>query len=278
MKYVIVFDIDVVLAHQDLRDDEEMDLARSLHPDSPVTTFEHDRSKVMGFWLPYMDVLFDYLMKFDSRIVIFSSSIEERNVSIINQALTQVYGEDKYRDLLEKGQFKILSKQHLRPGDRERKEFGNFIKDLTIVVQNGEDIENAILIEDQPSYAAHDQVFCIKSFDLEEWCYTASPNSRHSFRKNGTYYLLGLFKEYFENKKYSDLSLRAGLKTMFEEQHGKIHDKGIYYPSDYFYIDDRGESSHVNAKFTTAMLDSGLAEVQKKYPEASFYGTELMKK
>lgn len=270
---VIVFDIDGALAHQDTMDEKEREEVKKEHPDSPMAVFRYKNQEVTSFWLPYMDVLFDYLINVNARVVIFSSSIEERNVAVIDQVLTQVYGEAKYRDLKQQGQFEILSKQHLRPGDREKGEYGNFIKDFTVVVKEGEDVENAILIEDQPSYTAHDQRPCIKVLDLENWPFTKSSSPR-SFSKNGTYYLLGLFKEYFENSKYSSLPLRPGIVKIFEDNYEKARHitKEAFYPGEGFYQDGQ-DSRYDTIKSTTVWINSGLEEVKKRYPDAILYGT-----
>lgn len=230
-------------------------------------------------FLPYMDILINYLIKF-GRIVFFSSAIEERNVFILDQWLAQILSKERYIQLKEQRQFAVYSRQHLRDREENNRDLGipyekgAQIKDLRQVLINDEKLINAILLEDQSSYTAYGQHPCVSVIDVEKWELIRLDKNdikrgnayKHYFAKNGTYYLLGLFKYYFENQHYNNLDLRPGIE--------KIYLSNDVAAKNYELCERRCYKPEFN-DFTMQMINLGLEEVHKTYPQAILYGTDL---
>jgi hypothetical protein len=132
---------------------------------------------------------------------------------------------------------------------------GTYVKDLGVVIRDGESLLDVILVEDDPSYIAHDQEPCMYIVDLLSWYLAATNQAREvdHFPKNSIYYMLGLFKTYFEHEKYKKLPLRAWLDQILPED--------MEYYSSFF-------RKH---PFVHNMIDIGLSEVQKQVPDAILY-------
>ena len=256
-KFVIVFDIDGVLCTQSESEFDFQCMAdtvinfKDLHPECPTpATFGYISTTYYHYFPPYLDLLFNYLINNNCRIVFFSAASEERNILILEKLLSELFSEDKYSQFKATGQFKIFSSNHLRPR-KSFEEISAKIKDVSIVLQDDENINNSVLIEDQPSYAAFNTP-CITALNLYQWDLLTLNDSPRCFVKNNTYYLLGIFSDFFNNKKYLSLSLKDWSQSMY------IHKK----PSD------------TNTLFVRNMISLGLQEVAKHRPNAIFYGNQ----
>eukprot|EP01034_Spumella_vulgaris_P029701 gene29701-36792_t len=77
------------------------------------------------------------------------------------------------------------------------------------------------------------------------------------FTKNGIYYMMGVFKEYFESGRYADTSLRDSIRRII--------------PTDCRNF----EANHCVPELPTQMrlTLAGLQEVRQTVPEALFYGS-----
>ena len=270
-KYVVVFDIDDALCT--ILSPRQVEKAKAINTECPIIDWEHTPSDVYThIFVPYLEILFEYLINNGARIVFFSSAVEERNNTVLPQLLKNILGEERYEALKAQGQFEILSRQHLRPGNSDLGEQGNSVKDLTKVVKEGEDLLDAILVEDQPAYTAQGQWPCIKVLDCMRWHADHENHERAAYPKNTTYHLLGLFKTYFENNKYSEMPLRKGIEALCptptpnpeKDNFGRIQPPALFRPDD----DDQ---------FTYEIICLGLNEIRKTHPEAIVYGREYLK-
>ncbi|XP_065218266.1 uncharacterized protein LOC135844087 [Planococcus citri] len=257
---VVVFDIDCTLCKPQVILDQ-LENAKKYHPECPIFFWNN----VSHVFLPYLQVLFDYLIEHDVRIVFFSFGDKERNVLVISQLLTSFWGEVKYEALKTKGQFDIFSMEDTREGIHESEY--EFVKDLKVVLKGPETLSDAILVEDYRGYVAFDQKPYLQIMDLTfwyireenereraEWLYSSywkrnSPN----YHLNSVYFMIGIFKTYFENEKYKILPFRESLNEILPEKK---------YYQDFF-------ETH---SFAYDMFDLGLSEVQKRVPNATFYG------
>ncbi|XP_065219589.1 uncharacterized protein LOC135845055 [Planococcus citri] len=229
-------------------------------------TFTSSRSRVVVF-----DVDDTLCKERDVRIVFFSAGDKERNFLVIPQLLTSFWGKVKFEVLKAKGQFDIFSKENLRRGHRTfRTGEGNYAKDLKVVIREGETLSDVILVDDDHTYCADDQRPLLVTVNLLGWSIKEEDKKekseegplisswdweeKHSsFYLNSVYFMIGVFKTYFENEKYKILPFREGLNVILPEKN--------YYNS--FF------EKHL---FAYDMYDLGLSEVQKRVPNAKFYG------
>ncbi|XP_065217541.1 uncharacterized protein LOC135843534 [Planococcus citri] len=273
---VVAFDIDDTLCTRPdyFRDElEQLNIVRKNHPECPIICFT-DTSCVLNttytyVFLPYLHILFDYLLKEDVRIVFFSAADKRRNLQVIAELLTSFWGTVKFETLKAKGQFDILSLENMREGNKSfRSGEGNYVKDLKAVIRDGETLLDVILVEDDASFVAYDQKPFLRVYNLAFWeirevnhTEMAKDEDPVSFwrRKsphfplNNVYYMLGVFKTYFENERCKKLPFREALNETLPE-------KGYFY--DFFH----------EHSFVYDMFDLGLSEVQKRVPNATFYG------
>jgi hypothetical protein len=158
---VIVFDIDSTLCEELLSSvyntealKKFVEKAKLINPDSPIGFVKHYDADYYCIYqcLPYLDSLFSYLIDHKAMIVFFSAGIEERNVVLLDQILSQSLGEDSYLRLKLQGQFEIFSRNNLTVSRYRYKGEGEYTKDLNKIMRNGECQENAILIEDSSRY------------------------------------------------------------------------------------------------------------------------------
>jgi hypothetical protein len=270
-KTVVVFDIDDTLCT--IAWSEDLKAAKAINTECPIINWKDKRAEVHPHvFVPYLGVLFEYLVKNGVRVVFFSSAVEERNNTVIPKLLKKVLGKERYESLHEQGQFEIFSRQHLREGDSDFGEYGNDVKDLAKVIKEGEDLADAILVEDQPTYTAYGQWPCIKVLDCMLWDITGKNDARDSYPKNTVYHLLGLFKTYFENEEYKQMPLRKGIEKLCPIPPPR-HDNGIKrknQPPPLFRPDN-------DQQFTYRMICLGLDEVRKKHKKAIVYGKKLLK-
>lgn len=127
-----------------------------------------------------------------------------------------------------------------------------YVKDLRTVIRNGESLSNAVLVDDDESYCAHDQ----KSFVHVRMYH--SLGSEDYTRLNSVYYMLGIFKTYFENEKYASLPLREALTQILPANNSAPCSAE----------DDSGTAHHKrwcknNHTFVNRMMDIGLSAVQE---------------
>jgi hypothetical protein len=228
-KFVVVFDLDGAICSLGTFGGSKLPVseAKKLHPECHVVTFEYEGTAYSHYFIPYFKYLITYLIDNGARIVFFSSGIEARNKYVINTLIQESFSQEIIDLWRTQGQFEIFSKPNLIKNQRGEKEnrilgYGNYIKDLNIVLKKDidETIDDAILIEDQPSYAAVGQEPCIKVIDFEFWYPEVTDdvggmcNGEYAFAKNSTYYLLGLFKTYIESKEYNNFPVRTAFKKI----------------------------------------------------------------
>ena len=213
---------------------------------NPITFIE--KNKIHYYYFPpYLEVLFNYLIKSNCRIAFFSAAAEDRNIIILEKLLSETLGKEYYQQLKTSGQFDVFSSHHLRKGQESLREFHYAVKDLSIILKDNEDINNSILIEDQPCYAAYNTP-CITGLNLYRWTISATNDSPFCFAKNNAYYLLGIFNDYFNNKQY----------LSFKEWSQKIS------------LDKKPNDT--NTPFVRDMILSGLQEVKKQHQNIIIYG------
>lgn len=257
-RYVAVFDIDDALCRV-IDDTEQLELIKKYSPECPIITYTHTGDRFKGDYIhsfsPYLNILFEYLIKQGARIAFFSSALKERNISVVPELLTSFWGEARYQTLKSEGQFEIFSRDNLRLGLGVGRE-GNCVKDLSIVIQKDESLLDAVLIENDSSYTAYDQEPCIDVIDL----FSAYLDERrdkeenfYHFAKNSAYYIIGIFKTYFEHAKYNKLPFREGLDQILPTDRRESYSFFKQHP------------------FADKMIRIGLEEVQKKVPDARLY-------
>ena len=212
---VFVFDIDGVLCTNIMNPTEQDYKFSEQNPHMPRIVFKYDGDNYLHCFLPYLDVLFKYLVT-RGRVVFFSSAAEERNVFLVKELLCMLLGKHHYDQLKKQGQFVIYSHQHLKYGNRKTGE-GIQIKDLQQILLYNEHIDEAVLIEDQPSFAVSTQRPVILAMDMDIEFLYMQRETTIDFKMNGTYFLLGLFKYYFENVDYSILPLRKGIEKIYKD-------------------------------------------------------------
>lgn len=208
-KYVAVFDIDNTLCSV-AYSEKDLEFAKKSQPDCPVIIWKHKSGNYPHVFIPYLRVLFDYLLEKGVRIAFFCTAVEERNPAVIPTLLTSFWGRKKFEALKAKGQFAMFSRDDLRPSHEG--EEGMNKKDLKIVIREGESLVDTILVEDDPSYTASGQEPCLVIIDLCRWIQLKDKNNTDPV--DSVYYMIGVFKTYFENSQYNKLPLREGIKQM----------------------------------------------------------------
>jgi len=212
--------------------------------------------RYVHIFLPFLQILFEYLLKHGVRIAFFSSGHKERNLSVLSELLQFFWGIEKYEELKSKAQFAIHStKDDMQERIRAMFEGENTVKDLRKVILDGESLSDIILVDDDQSYRAYDQ----KLFIVVMGLYPAW--SSKTSRLNNIYYKLGLFKTYFEHEKYNKLSLRDGLDLILPTE-GSPHPHETRVFERYF---------NENHPFAQSMMDIGLFEIRKQFPNATLY-------
>eukprot|EP01034_Spumella_vulgaris_P025583 gene25583-32055_t len=101
-------------------------------------------------------------------------------------------------------------------------------------------------------------ILVYESNGCNEYDMSYSDISMKVFAKNTVYYLLGIFKQYFECEEYNQLSLRESIKLILSK------DSPIPYDS---------KRNMPTYPVQMELIHSGLQEVRKKVPEALFYGS-----
>jgi hypothetical protein len=266
MPNVIVFDIDGVLCWQKDVELFNLDELEIDHSECPLVVFSWTEMDYIHCFVPYLDVLIDYLINAGSRIAFFSAGPECRNNIVIERLLIKLFGEERYKELKYDGQFEVFSPKDMRESIPAHGEtHTHCIKDLSIVLKDNETILDSILIEDQSLYSAWDQRPCIVGLVLENLLYDLKETN---FSKNAVYYLLGVFTEYFNNNP-DFLPLKLWVENFFLEKNNQysIHSQ-IEFNRQVCYVPQTTDPWVVN------LINSGLIEVQKKYPDARLFGSQ----
>ena len=220
IKPIIVFDIDETLAF--LYNPAQHGTLEH-HPECPKINISFDNNNEQRhehyICAPYLRELFQYLDQKGARIVFFSAGLESRNVSLVDTLMRYIFqdNETAYPNLYFKGHFKVYSRHHLI----------NNKKDLNIIdYHEGESLENAILIDDKPEWRAPNQDAMIQAF---RFSLSNEEPFFHDLAKNTTYYLIGLFKLYFNDSEKTPITLgeyvsniSLGLDCM-EKQYALLH-------------------------------------------------------
>jgi hypothetical protein len=273
---VVVFDIDETLCfgHHVMGRNKSTDAVQAEYnhrnPECAILSFKYDDSSSWYVFRPYLYILLDYLLKKEVRMAFFSAGIEERNIPLISQLLSQTMGEKEYESLISKGQFRVFSRHHMRkvrPHESGVQVYstGTYVKDLTPIMHNAtqnrnglaDTIDDMILVDDNPSYCAQGQAVCIYTpgsyIELEP----QHMRIAELRLKNNFYYFLGLFMTCFENDSFKTMSLRERISCAIK-------------------LDERYDPKHQipDPNFEIQMSVLGLAEVRKTHPEAVFYGAE----
>lgn len=264
MRNVIVFDIDGVLCWQKDAELFNLDDLEINHSECPLVIFSWTEMDYIHCFVPYLDVLIDYLIGYGSRVAFFSAGPENRNNIVIEKLLIQLFGEDRYKELKYDGQFEVFSPKDMREAIPAKGEiYTRYVKDLNIVLKDHETILDSILIEDQSLNMAWDQKPCIVGLVLENLLYDFQESN---FSKNAVYYLLGIFIEYFNNNPDA-LPLRSWMEKFFLEKNNRylIHAE-IEYGRQICYVPQKNDPWAIN------LINSGLTEVQQRYPNARLFG------
>ena len=264
---IVVFDIDETLCfgiHASSSDTSAGDIEYSYrNPECEIVQMRYPDTNSWYVFRPHFDVLLKYLLKHNTRLAFFSAGIESRNVPLIEDILKRSLSPETYHKHLAEGQFKVLSRHHMRriiPGKEKGVTVfsdGDLVKDLTPALRTGETSADAVLIDDNPTYCAHDQLMCVYTpgsmLELSE----TQLRVGELRVKNNFYYFLGLFHTVFAHQQKHQQSLRQAL-TEVVQLHGSYHSQ-YCVPSLRFELD---------------MTLLGLAETRKTCPEAVFYGAE----
>lgn len=219
-KFVVVFDIDDTLCAK-ADSQEQLTYARQNQPESSFI-FGVPNS-VCYVCVPYLQVLFEYLLEKNVRLVFFSAGSMERNVLLITRLLLSFWDRETFIALRLDGQFDILSREDTHYDgpvgeDAQRK------KDLQKVIKEGETLWDAILVDDNPKNTVSGQGPCLNILKLRSWLVKRKEDSECPIYN--IYYMVGVFKTYFEDDRYSKMPLREGIKEMNLPERLKIN-KGL---------------------------------------------------
>ena len=198
--YVVVFDIDGTLCKSRLNETGEYESGKNDNPECPLINYMPEPTELkyeMGamnwrhLFLPYLHILFDYLLEQGVRLVFFSScDNERRNEFLISELLKVFWGNWKYESLKSRGQFEVFSMGDIERANRQfTDEHG--CKNLQIVVRNGESLLDAILVEDSQCWVARNQEphIHVPDIDYAAWTWTNEDTKRRicNVSKNNIY-------------------------------------------------------------------------------------------
>ncbi len=254
---IVVFDLDGVLCATPMRPVPE-----GAAPEAMRVEFRHKGETYTHFIIPHVDLLLAHLVAWGCRVCFFSSAIPERNHAVMAEVLSRSFDASELSRLTALGQFDILSRGDLRDGDREAGETGNKIKDMRRVVRGGEALEDAVLIEDQPSFAALGQWPCLRALDVELWRPADPPgrfgwnDGEEAYKKNGAAWILGVFDLLLHDVRYRYSPLRVGLDRLLFDLYGAT----------------RRDSSWGPPIAQSGVILRGLDHIWRVRPEAIFFG------
>lgn len=247
---VAVFDVDGVLCAplmQPLEDHQEPGVMR-IH-------FPHQGKVYTHIFLPYVDVMLRVLVGWGVRVCFFSSADASRNIPVLSTLVDRSFGADEAARLRSEGQFVIHSKGLLRDRRDGTGEYGGKIKDMTRVVRPDEQLEDLVLIEDQPSYTAADQLPCLRALDIDLWN-PHEPRYADHYIKNGAAWILGVFDLLLTDERYRNTALRPALAALLFDHFGESGRPDREH---------RSEAQHQT-------IDRGLAVIRQTVPDAVFFG------
>jgi hypothetical protein len=252
---VVAFDIDGTLCYFESRIEN---YNKQIETNPECTCLYH--SGGLYVFKPYVKFLINYLIHMGCRIVFFSAGSKERNEILVSKLLSSFYSDSRRQKLLAAGQFKIFSLPDchiIRP----RCPYNNlpllFHKNLNVLLEENETIDDVILIDDRYDIAATGQEVMIHMglFDSTRQMNSCFFPIHTHFFKNGTYFMLGLFKTYFDSTCYNKLPIRTALKSIFATANTDSIIKA-------------------NERIAGHMVSTGLKYVRLYTPEAVFYGSE----
>jgi hypothetical protein len=249
LRPVAVFDVDGVLCAplmKPLEDHQEPGVMR-IH-------FPHEGKVYTHVFLPWVDVMLRVLVGWGVRVCFFSSADASRNIPVLTDLVDLSFGIDEAARLRGEGQFAIHSKGLLRDRRDGTGEYGGKIKDMTRVIRPGEQLEDLVLIEDQPSYTAADQLPCLRALDIEFWN-PHEPRYENSYIKNGAAWILGVFDLLLTDERYRSLALRPALAHLLFDHFGEEGRPRYQH---------RSEAQHQT-------IDRGLAIIRQHVPSAMFF-------
>jgi hypothetical protein len=244
-----VFDVDGVLCAtltKPLEDDQEPGVMR--------IDFRYKGEVYTHIFIPYVEVMLRVLVGWGVRVCFFSSADASRNIPVLTTLVDHSFGADEAARLRSEGQFVIHSKGLLRDRRDGTGEYGNKVKDMTRVVRPDEQLEDLVLIEDQPSFAAADQLPCLRALDVELWN-PHVPEYQKPYRKNGAAWILGVFDLLLTDERYRTMALRPALAALL---------------FDHFGESGRPDREH-HSEAQHQIIDRGLAIIRHHVPSAVFF-------
>lgn len=189
---VIVFDIDECICDDIMRFDRQAKLEdfQEKFPECDYHTVTHmadqgwfgpsEQTDDYQFY-PYMDIVMNYLLnRKDVRIAFFSTAHAGRNVPLIRKYFEKLVGKSECDRLEAVGQFKVFSGCHMKEGKKE----------ITVCLKDNETLRDIILVDDKLTYCAADQQEFIQP----------------KFANNNGYFMMGVFKTYFESEQYQHVT------------------------------------------------------------------------
>ena len=225
------------------------------HPECPHFTVKED---ILIILLPHLRILFDYLLKQDVRIVFFSENAngffvenpDTRNALIIPKLLTSFWGSEKYEALKSSGQFRIHFSDQTSYYRNQTSDYETYLKNLKSVIQDKESLSNVVLVDDasMPCNPDEEPYIHVRGF------YPGT--DRDYSRLNSVYYMLGVFRTYFEDDKYRAMWMKDALTQILPA------DLGADEAERYFDLDHT---------FVQRMTDLGLSAVREEVPNATLY-------
>lgn len=200
----VVFDIDESICWRSKLEKSEM--IRSKCPECKQIVQPVLGDDYLHVFALHIEHVFIYLLRKGVRVAFFSAGVAERNESLIERYFIDLLGLKRYQKYLREGQFRVFSRQHLKGKTTP------YTKDLSLVTMPGESTDNAILVEDDDSYAAKDQLPCLKGRYVSDPWGNSYFRDEEIFALNHAYYFLGVLDTCFEAiEKNPVLTLRAAL-------------------------------------------------------------------
>lgn len=251
---VVVLDLDDVLCTIVLDEPED------IRPECLRVPFVHEGHTWTHVFVPYVDVLLRTLPAWGVRVAFFSSGAAERNHPVIGELVLRALGPEAAARAREQGQFAIHSNDDLRPSVEGTVEDGINVKDLLRVIRPGEALDDAILVEDQPSYAAAGQRPCLQAMALSTW-HPSRGESGDVYAANGVAWILGVLDALLHEPRFALVPMRLALESLLAETFAGGGRPNAFWP-------DAGQN---------ALVVRGLALVRQEVPEAIFHGLRWMK-
>lgn len=171
------------------------------------------------FFAPQLEHFFAYLLERKFVIAFFAPAENDIGEILIDHYLRELYAEDEYVNLVKEGQFKFYTAQE-NPGEP-------YFKDLSIILDDDEDLENTILIENQESFMPSDQKCAIRALKVryfEDFFKCHFDITEHEITAiNQVYYFLGIIDQCHALMTSEDFSLRCALATVLAVPKPQMH-------------------------------------------------------